>query len=218
MASHRIDFSNDSCLLPFGFPYSEANGSWIPPHEPLDSTGAKHLFQRVLERYIMTSICTFGFFGNILNLVVLTRAGYRKSEGMKENGAHIGLVALAVSDMLFCLAMFPRGFMEEKISLFLQYNFYIVYQLYGTGIITTLILTSTWITCTMALLRYIGICHPLRERNMMGLPSSSLSSHSCPLFLSRSVTLTMPPESYSSVRILSWSCSKSISRFFRRTL
>ncbi|ELT91780.1 hypothetical protein CAPTEDRAFT_205423 [Capitella teleta] len=155
--------SNESFLFPSGL---SVNGSWVPPHDSPDYTGTT--FQRILERYITTSICAFGFFGNVVNLLVLTQAGYRKSEGMKENGAHIGLVALAVSDMLFCLAMCPRGFMGEKISLFQEYNFYLVYQTYGTGFITTLILTSTWITCTMALLRYIGICHPLRARNLDG--------------------------------------------------
>ena len=36
--------------------------------------------------------------------------------------------------------------------------------MYGTGVVTTLILISTWLTVAMAVLRYIAICHPFRSR------------------------------------------------------
>lgn len=143
------------------------NNTWQEhPSRQGTLNGTSHVIQEVLERYITTTICVLGFFGNIVNLLVLTRARYQKSQGMKETGAHIGLVALAVSDMLFCLVMFPRGFMEEKVSLFSSKDFWLYYQAYGTGLVTTLILTSTWITCTMTVLRYVGICHPLKARNI----------------------------------------------------
>ena len=40
--------------------------------------------------------------------------------------------------------------------------------MYGTGVVTCFMLTSTWITVVMALLRYIGICHPLSSRKIDG--------------------------------------------------
>ena len=41
-----------------------------------------------------------------------------------------------------------------------------LYQTYGTAFITTFLLTSTWLTVTMATLRYVAICHPLCMRKV----------------------------------------------------
>ena len=40
--------------------------------------------------------------------------------------------------------------------------------MYGTGVVTCFMLTSTWITVVMALMRYVGICHPFSSRKMDG--------------------------------------------------
>ena len=40
--------------------------------------------------------------------------------------------------------------------------------MYGTGVVTSFMLTSTWTTVVMALLRYIGICHPFSSRKIDG--------------------------------------------------
>ena len=40
--------------------------------------------------------------------------------------------------------------------------------MYGTGVVTCFMLTSTWITVVMALMRYVGICHPFSARKIDG--------------------------------------------------
>ena len=40
--------------------------------------------------------------------------------------------------------------------------------MYGTGVVTCFMLTSTWITVVMALMRYVGICHPFSSRKIDG--------------------------------------------------
>ena len=57
----------------------------------------------VLYSYVIVGICGFGLLGNILNLVVLTSKGLQKTMDRMEKSAHCGLVAMAVSDMCFCL-------------------------------------------------------------------------------------------------------------------
>ena len=59
--------------------------------------------ETVLYSYVIVGICGFGLLGNILNLVVLTSKGLQKTMDRMEKSAHCGLVAMAVSDMCFCL-------------------------------------------------------------------------------------------------------------------
>ena len=91
----------------------------------------------------------------------------KKADGGRDSGTLLGLLVLAVSDMLFCAAVFPRAFAKigGNEALFEPNDFRLYYQVYGTGVINIFILTSTWITVAMATMRYIGICrHPLATR------------------------------------------------------
>ncbi len=124
--------------------------------------------KRALRNVVIPILCVVGILGNIINLVVLTRIRLRKADGGKDSGTHLGLIVLAVSDMIFCLAVFPRQFISETNSLFPRKDFWCFYQLYGTGIVTTFMLTSTWLTVCMASIRYVGICHPFCSRKIDG--------------------------------------------------
>ncbi|KAK3757962.1 hypothetical protein RRG08_058276 [Elysia crispata] len=48
-------------------------------------------------------VCALGLVGNLLSLVVLTTEKLHRTLTKMEISAHIGLIALAVSDFLFCL-------------------------------------------------------------------------------------------------------------------
>ena len=48
-------------------------------------------------------VCALGLVGNLLSLVVLTTEKLHRTLTKMEVSAHIGLIALAVSDFLFCL-------------------------------------------------------------------------------------------------------------------
>lgn len=143
--------------------------SWIPDH-PASVQGSRRYegFIKAMDHYVTPAICAFGCIGNLLNLVVLNRRKFRRSDGGKETSAHLGLTYLAVSDMSFCIALFPRFLLNSHNSVFESRNFLLYYQMYGTGLITTFILVSTWIIVTMAMLRYLAICYPLRVRAMSG--------------------------------------------------
>ena len=117
--------------------------------------------QYITRTFITPGLCIFGILGNIVNLIVLTRVRFYKAASKNEQGANTGLVALAISDMLFCLAVFPVAFTDHGQVVFPHKSFLLYYGLYGTGMVTTFILTSTWITVTLAFLRYVTICHPV---------------------------------------------------------
>ena len=134
--------------------------------EQLPESEDTFTLQRILRNVVTPIICAIGIVGNIMNLVVLTHIRLRKADGAKDNGSHLGLIMMAVSDVLFCLAVFPRGFVPESASLFTSFDAKLLYQVYGTGLVTTFILTSTWLTVAMAMLRYIGICHPFMAKKI----------------------------------------------------
>ena len=53
--------------------------------------------------------------------------------------------------------------------------FQLVFMTYGSALINTFILTSTWLTVTMATSRYLAICHPFRSRYIVGLTGTRVS-------------------------------------------
>ncbi len=88
---------------------------------------------------------------------------------------HAGLIALAVSDMIFCVVCLPHGWTPIQKFEHTQKSFEFYYLLYGDGLINTFIMTSTWLTVSMATSRYLGICHPLRARELVGMTFARIS-------------------------------------------
>ena len=166
------DNSTPPCHMLFDFCRNTTSGHSHTP-DGRASTGHQFLLDILEDIFyivITPGLCIFGCIGNVINLIVLTkiRLRMRKMDGSKENITHLGLTLLAISDLMFCLSICPRGFsrLSSSMSLFETKEFRLYYQTYGTGFVTTFILTSTWITVAMAALRYFGICHPLASRRI----------------------------------------------------
>jgi len=98
---------------------------------------------------------------NLLTLVVL--ACQRLRAGVTaDRKINVWLQALAVSDLLLCVALLPHGLMVYGDRLvYTSMSFQLVYQAYGSAVINNFILTSTWITVAMSFSRYLAVCHPL---------------------------------------------------------
>ena len=88
---------------------------------------------------------------------------------------HAGLIALAVSDMIFCIICLPHAWIPVKKFYHSHLSFEFYYLLYSDGLINTFIMTSTWLTVAMATSRYLGICHPLRARELVGMTFARIS-------------------------------------------
>jgi len=129
-----------------------------------------------IEEFIYTkmilAVCVFGIAGNLLNFVVLSRKSLTYLMERMEKSVHYGLISLAVSDFFVCLASLStvvhsagknRGRFAHT-----SFDFRLVHKLYGVGVINTFMLSSTWLTVTMAVSRYIAICHPLKARQIIG--------------------------------------------------
>ena len=125
--------------------------------------------EQTITSKVTVPICVFGILGNVLNLVVLTRKGLQKSMDRMERSAHTGLIALAISDMCFCLALLPNAWVKLEVFIYPRRNFDLFYRVYSEGVLNMFIMSSTWLTVAMATSRYLAICHPLRAREIIGM-------------------------------------------------
>ncbi|CAH1775672.1 unnamed protein product [Owenia fusiformis] len=121
-----------------------------------------------VETIALPIVLSLGILGNLLNMIILTRKRLQAKMDEMEKSGHIFLIALAVSDFLFCVAEFPLGFMHRTI-IYDTECFMLYYRVYHSGIINMFILSSTALTVVMAVSRATVALFPLRARSCMTL-------------------------------------------------
>ena len=170
-----------------------ANGSVFDHEAPNQDRDFYTLVEDVMYLVLTPALCIIGCLGNIINLVVLMKGSVRmrKADGNQNSGTTLGLALLAVSDLLFCVANCPRAVsnLSGSAALFQRKDFRLYYQVYGTGVVTTFLMISTWLTVAMAMLRYMGICHSLSMRRLDNTSLSRIVYVSTVIF---SVLLNLP--------------------------
>ena len=123
----------------------------------------------ILNGVMIPAMGMCGVVGNIMNLTILSWRCSKREIDVLERGALLGLIALAVSDLCFCLGILPMmSFYDDK-TRFNSKNFHYYYQVYGIYFHDVFIKISTWLTVIIATARYVAICHPLRARIFAGL-------------------------------------------------
>ena len=130
--------------------------------------------EKTLYLYVLPVICSFGIFGNILNLVILSRKSLTVHMEKLERCGHSHLIALAVSDLMYCVTALPRTFKP----LFAQASYispWLLYDAYHGAVINTFLLCSSWLTVAMAVSRYIAICYPMKARQHLGIRTTRMS-------------------------------------------
>lgn len=84
-----------------------------------------------------------------------------------EKGALVGMMALAVSDLLFCAVTLSGSYLPGTRLVYLTRDFTFYYTLYGNCVQNILIKTSTWFTVIMAASRYFVVSQPIKARQYM---------------------------------------------------
>ena len=156
-------------------PFNESQNR-LPAAEVTSSESWSSSVAKIVEEFIYTkvilTVCLFGIGGNLLNLVILSQKSLMCTMKRMEKSAHYGLITLAVSDLFVCVAALPSVFYGTGRGnggfAHATFDFRLVHKLYGNGVINTFMLSSTWLTVTIAVSRYIAICHPLRARQIIG--------------------------------------------------
>ena len=112
-------------------------------------------YQKV-HGYISIFVCLFGIMSNVVNIIVLTR------KNMITSTNYI-LTALATADMLTMVSYLPYAIYFYCIATpDSQYGHsfgWIVYLLFHTNFIITCHTISMWLTVSLAVFRYIVVCH-----------------------------------------------------------
>jgi hypothetical protein len=157
-ASH--DFNWTALEFNFTFSFHKPEQAWYNNAE------------YVIKRHVTSYICLFGMFGNLINLAVLSRKSLMERMERMERASHVGLIALAVSDFLYCTCSFPQAYVGTVSYTSGGIDFWLVYQAYGFASMNCFLLTSTWLTVAMAVCRYLAICYPLRARQYLGMTAS----------------------------------------------
>ena len=155
-------------------PYCDYNAS--DDNLPINTTGNKDIYESVyavLYGYGLPTICICGFLGNVMNLIIMGGKRTQRTLRKMERSANVGLISLAVADMMFCFTAFPSTFLPQNME-FSNKGFLIYYGCYCAAIINIFIMTSTWLTVTMATERYLAICHPLKSRNIISLQRTKI--------------------------------------------
>ena len=171
--------------------------------KPSEDTSPEAELERQIHFFFMELgvplVCAFGLVGNVLNLMVLTREKIQCSLTKMEKSAHIGLIALAVSDFMFCLLALLFTLLPNRRSYYTQPSGVMYYHWLGGSFITLFIVTSTWLIVVMAGERYLAVCHPFKARKFISLRKTKITVlavflvcivSTVPLFLEREIRET----------------------------
>jgi len=175
--SWRLTDQFSSSTLP---PTTVCNSSSSLPFESCPTTVSSihpprshaHQIEDVLYQRVVVAIACFGLIGNVVNITVLAAAGRRQNLGglsstRIQRFARLGLMALAVADSSFCLAIIPHAFVERD-PFRPSIEFSLLYAAYADAFINWFAMSGTWLTVSMAVGRYAAVCHPFRARAAIG--------------------------------------------------
>ena len=120
-------------------------------------------FQFVAQCIFVPILCSCGILGNILTFIVLMKRMNESTEVI-EKGLLVGILALAVSDFLFCVVTLFSTYYSDDSMIFKERNLTLFFTLYGEFFQNLLIKISTWITVVMAIYRHYVVVHPINAK------------------------------------------------------
>ena len=133
---------------------------------------------RVPFHYATSIVLLLGALGNTLSIVVLSYKFSQMSRNIEslEKPAYAGLLALATSDLLFCIVCFfgiiPTSLLPKGFE---------IYQFFYRGILSQplrnlFIFSSSWIMVVISSERFLAVWQPIYARQFLKLRNNVASS------------------------------------------
>jgi hypothetical protein len=167
MADADLTYLGDNDTIGYNLTNETADNTSWPSNEGAGGTLIdNNLYIEIINGYVQPVVCAFGILGNMLNLIVLSRKRFTTSMDSMERTVQMCLIALAVSDMMFCLVALPQSVLKHPYISQSMMSF-LLFKFVETPLVNTFILTSTWLTVSMTIGRYIVVCHPLHARSIV---------------------------------------------------
>jgi len=172
-----IDRSDNSSSIPHAEPHQSQQTYTPRSATPNIDDGSGNCWTgSFVDVVLVPTICALGVLGNILTLVVLSRRRLAVICDSSERNVHVGLRALAVSDLLVCLCQLPQGFIYRGCFVYFERTFQLVYWTYSGALINTFLMSSAWLIVTMAIGRYLTTAYPFRFRAIFGMTGAKVSA------------------------------------------
>ena len=169
----------------------------------MDDRRTLELVKFYLGSVVNPALAIFGVLGNLFSVLVLTRRRMKASmDCSMEQAAHTGLIALAVSDALYCVCTVLAALLSRSQTVFDGRTLVLYVQIFGPGLQNTFMHTSTWLTLIMAAGRYAAICRPLQARHLVGVNATRVAVAATFLFW---IALELP--SYWTFAVVEISCA-----------
>ena len=96
------------------------------------------------------------------------RRAHRTSESRCARSDVWCFIALSVSDFLFCFSLLPQWYMDAEASFDNEVSYILMYEVYEDAIMNTFLMSSTWLTVSMTINRYLHLCHPIWAMRYLG--------------------------------------------------
>ncbi|CAH1775636.1 unnamed protein product [Owenia fusiformis] len=116
-------------------------------------------------------ICTFGIIGNILSLIVLQQKKMSSSTNTFLSAMAIADSIKLINDEIYFVVILMQRYNPEMS----QTGFVHIYP-YSHFVFNCAMLITSWITVSVAVERYISVCHPHRAKSMCTIPRARLVS------------------------------------------
>ncbi|CAH1775638.1 unnamed protein product [Owenia fusiformis] len=116
-------------------------------------------------------ICTFGIIGNILSLIVLQQKKMSSSTNTFLSAMAIADLIKLINDEIYFVVILMQRYNPEMS----QTGFVHIYP-YSHYVFNGAMLITSWLTVSVAVERYISVCHPHLAKSMCTIPRARLVS------------------------------------------
>ena len=126
------------------------------------------LFDEIWYKILLLIVSLTGIAGNTLSLIVLTRHRMLRRVNRMERSGNYCLIALALSDICFCVAQLPEAINPSDCMWHPVQDKLVLYsKMYGEAVRDTFMALSAWIMVIISINRLIAVTIPLRARNVL---------------------------------------------------